>query len=413
MKSKKKIVALLLVGLALIIAAILSFFAIKGSPFFRNKPKRYPPQVIMEKKPLANRQKITNELCKAQLDSDLLIQAYEGIAETIYKNNSEEIWFNTKINNDIFREALGSFLNDHPEVFWIDPESSYSYTEYVDSICYELNFTETGEVLENKRELLDNVINKIKKGAPDNADDYEVELYLNDYLAEHCVYDTDGKNKHTSYGALAQGRAVCDGYSHAFQLLCHHLGIDCTVIEGTSDFNNNADDGHMWNCISLNDNWYHVDVTWNDSTNVQCGIEHYFYLNLTEEEISRDHRISGDYSQCSEENGYFFNVFVPKSASDELNYFRLNLVTITDPDEDAEILAAMIEAVKDRQKYCAFVVDTDDFQNTCDNIINNYASNWLDSVNHFTGDNPKIYPSGKAITYADKKIIAIQFDYVA
>ena len=412
MKNKKKIIAVLISGLALLFAVALSFIVLKKPYLFRNEPKRYSPQVIMEKKSLASRQTLSNELCKSHLSSDLLIKAYESIAEIIYKNDSVALWLDADINNDVFHEALGAFLNDHPEVFWIDPESNYSYTKYADSICYELTFTDTGETLQIKRELLWEVVNKVKEEVPDNADDYEVELYLNDYLAEHCVYDTDSDNKHNAYGALVQGRAVCDGYSHAFQLLCHNFGIDCMVVEGTSDFNSNADDGHMWNCIKLNDNWYHVDVTWNDATNAQCGIERYFYLNLTEEEISRDHRISGNYSQCSEENGYFFNVFMPQSTSDELNYFRLNLVTITDLDEDEEILAAMTEAVKNRQEYCAFVIDTDNFQETCDKLINNYATNWLDAVNHFTGDNPKIYPTGKAITYANKQVIAILFDYV-
>ena len=51
------------------------------------------------------------------------------------------------------------------------------------------------------------------------------ELYLFDSLASRCSYDTEaasnGENwkAYTQYGALVDGKAVCEGYARAMQSL--------------------------------------------------------------------------------------------------------------------------------------------------------------------------------------------------
>lgn len=67
------------------------------------------------------------------------------------------------------------------------------------------------------------------------------------------------RNASDEYGALVNGKAICTGYTAAFQYLAEKLGLHCLSISG--------DGGgvpHAWNLLWLDGNWYHVDVTWMD-----------------------------------------------------------------------------------------------------------------------------------------------------
>ena len=403
-------------GVLLAAAAVTGFFAFrvymsKGKYVFRSEPKLKKVEVTLEKKPLKDRAPLSLELCRSKLSGEGQEEAYREISDCVLQTDGAAFWL-YKASFDDFKIAMNAFLNDHPEVFWVDSASGYKYYDYGDKLNVELNFSESGEQLKADREALGDAVELAAAGAPDNASDYEVELYLNDYLGEVCEYSSEGEMKHSSYGALVQGQAVCDGYSHAFQLLCRRLGIECTTVDGTSDFNSDHEDGHMWNCVLLNGNWYHVDVTWNDSPRALCEAEHYFYLNLTEEQIKRDHVISGDFAHRADNAGQYFNIFVPVCNSDELNYFRLNYVTIKDPEDDDDILAALIEASRRKRDYVAYVIDDSvDFSSMCDRIIDEYAVSWIDGANHFTKKTGKLTADGKAVTYEDKRLLAFQLEY--
>ena len=393
------------------LAAVGAFLAFQGKYLFRSEPVLQQAGDTLEKRSLQSRTAHNSAFCRANLENDAQTDAYDAVAEYAFYDESEGFSVYGADKNDL-NKAVNAFLNDHPEVFWIDSSSGYRYAEYDDSIYAELNFTESGSQLQSDRETLAAAVEAAAAGAPDNASDYEAECYINDYLAERCAYNSDGANKHSSFGALVDGQAVCDGYSHAFQLLCQRLDIPCTVVEGNSDFNEDTEDGHMWNCVRLGDNWYHVDVTWNDSLNAANGAEHYFYLNLTTAEIERDHEISGDYDHRFENRGNFFNVFVPDCGSDEYNYMKRSFVTIKNPDDDEQILASLLSAARGQKSWCAYVIDDSaDFDKISGEVINRYAADWIQGANHFTGGKPKIADSTKVVTYQNKRVIAFALEY--
>lgn len=408
--SIRTLMTVLLV-IAAAVTGVFAFAAYKGKYFFRSEPTLKQTVIDMEKKALKDRQALGSELCRDKLDGDGQQEAYAALKESVFKAQSEKIWL-YRADKDDFQIALNAFSADHPEVFWLDLESGYTFIEYDDSLCVQLPFTDEGEALAAKKQKLEERVKPAVEGAPDNASDYETELYLNDYMTDVCTYDIDGDSKHTAYGALVGGKAVCDGYSHAFQLLCRRLGIECTIVEGTSEFNSDADNGHMWNCILLDGDWYHVDVTWNDSTKAACRAEHYFYLNLTGEEIARDHAVSGSYESRGENSGGFFNIFVPECNSDRLNFCKLNFVTIKDPEQDDDILAVLIQASRQKSSFCAYLIDgEEDFSDMAAKIVEQYAGVWVQGANRFTGKNRRIAADSKVISYENKRVLAFALNY--
>lgn len=114
---------------------------------------------------------------------------------------------------------------------------------------------------------------------------YEKELAIHDYLVQNVEYDAmnSGEDVHTAYGALVNGKAVCDGYSEAFQTLMEMLGIDCRRVVGTGN-----QLPHSWNMVFLEGAWYNVDVTWDDPIGGLNGVSHK-YFNVSDAELSQDH----------------------------------------------------------------------------------------------------------------------------
>jgi hypothetical protein len=105
---------------------------------------------------------------------------------------------------------------------------------------------------------------------------------------------------------LVKGIGVCQAYAEAAKLLLNKVGIECEVVVGTS-----RDENHAWNIVKLDNEYYMLDVTWNDPTTEVDGEEEYVYydyFNLTQEQFAVDH--SWDTSKWPVANGTKYNYFV-------------------------------------------------------------------------------------------------------
>lgn len=60
------------------------------------------------------------------------------------------------------------------------------------------------------------------------------------------------KNRHTAYGSLIEGVAVCDGISRGYRLLLESEGIECGFL---------TTETHMWNVVVLDGERCEIDVT--------------------------------------------------------------------------------------------------------------------------------------------------------
>lgn len=100
---------------------------------------------------------------------------------------------------------------------------------------------------------------------PDMSE-YQMLNAIENYLAQNCEYDYDAaRNQQTAapsafsaYGALVLRKAVCDGYSAAFSMLCREAGIPCIYV-GSNALN------HSWNAVFHNGGVYFVDATYDDT----------------------------------------------------------------------------------------------------------------------------------------------------
>ena len=152
--------------------------------------------------------------------------------------------------------------------------------------------------------------------------DYEKELAIHDYIVGSCQYDIENFSKdtvppegHEAYGPLIAGKAVCEGYAKAMQLLLNRVDIECLMVTGTS-----KGELHGWNIVRISGKYYQVDATWDDP--VMDGGEQvlqHTYFNLTDKDLSIDHTWeNAGYPACNSTAGnyYYYNKLVVSSPDD-------------------------------------------------------------------------------------------------
>lgn len=216
--------------------------------------------------------------------SDAMAASVDG--ESISKAASEIVvritagWGNCLSSVDVsdggytvgdFWDALGIVAVD-PEYYWAASQFGFGYidsngnsspqrTERLTSISlYYVVPTNTVPDVINATEAK---VSEALTWIPSNATRFRIVQALHDYLVRNCVYDRSAVNEavspsRTAYGALANGKAVCQGYSLAFKLLLRRAGVHAVYVGSDSM-------QHAWNMVQMENNaWYHVDVTWDD-----------------------------------------------------------------------------------------------------------------------------------------------------
>lgn len=96
----------------------------------------------------------------------------------------------------------------------------------------------------------------------------------------------------------------------------------------------------------------------------------------------------------------------------EYNYFHKSCPCLSDLDEDSDVVAALIEAAKNRELYLDILVDDKlDYEETAKAISESYGYRWLEAANHFNGDDPKILEDSKYYVYEQTPVITFCLNY--
>ncbi len=175
------------------------------------------------------------------------------------------------------KNVLMAVYNDHPELFWLNTIFTCKYDK--NKICVELtldfNMTEDERIrsYRNFYNMTNSILSEVE-----NLGTYERERRLHDILIQRIEYDGGADMNQSAYSALVEGKSVCAGYARAYQYLMQRLGIPCYYCTGY------AGEEHAWNIVALDDGYYNVDLTWDDTPGGE-----YDYFNKTDEDYADTH----------------------------------------------------------------------------------------------------------------------------
>lgn len=255
-------------------------------------------------------------------------------------------------------------LNDHPELFFVE---GYSYTRYtrgdrITAVVFSGTYSMDREEAAARQEEIEEAAGKLLSGVDENADQYTKVKYVYDTIIRQTDYDPSAPDNQNIYSVFVSGRSVCQGYAKATQYLLNRLGVDCTLVLGTvaaeSGRTPQADEialedeaageegavhreGHAWNLVRVDGEYYYVDTTWGDASySRQDGGQtedmgmpeiNYDYLNVTTEELLKSHTL-GD------------SIPMPLCSATAANYYVREGALFTSCDTD------QMEALFDRAR---------------------------------------------------------------
>ncbi len=169
---------------------------------------------------------------------------------------------------DVIMHAL---CTDRPDIFYyagysVTGGSLYSGGVYLNTMNYQASpYDSSYYTASNLPGYYSALMSAVKAVPVDLSNRYNFIKSVHDYLADTVYYPDLNTSDyvmsaHDAYGALVEGRAVCQGYSDAIKILCDYYNIPCVCISGTA-----GGGGHMWNAVQMDDGkWYFIDCTWDD-----------------------------------------------------------------------------------------------------------------------------------------------------
>ncbi len=169
-------------------------------------------------------------------------------------------------------------------------------------ITYRRNKPDFADALPKVKEVYDAAIAVLNRYIRNDFSDYERVHAIHDWLAYCVKYDFDLAAQENPdgndpafglVGALINKKAVCDGLSKAFRLLCCIEQIRATRMLGAYS-DGNVSVNHAWNKVELYGDWYNVDITldvWH--VNDMNLLNHGYFLvsdkDISEEQLQTRH----------------------------------------------------------------------------------------------------------------------------
>lgn len=184
-----------------------------------------------------------------------------------------EVTFLYSGEDDLLADGVTAKMTGSMSVQYSYLENRYTLTmqKYPGEKIVEAYFSgDTTQLTADELETLVIAEEIVNYGLEQAADPLELEQFLHDVIAEKVTYYTDDRMNDFEYenaprylsvvGALLDGQANCQGYTDAFYTLASMAGFQVSKMSVEA-----PDGGHQVNTILLNDQWYVVDVTYDDN----------------------------------------------------------------------------------------------------------------------------------------------------
>ena len=255
-------------------------------------------------------------------------QLYVDILSTLLRFETE-VTLNTT-SAEKLDKIFQCVLMDHPEIFYID---GYKYTEYtvgeeIRRLTFSGNYLYAKEEADKRTEQINQSVRDMLSGIDKKATEYEKVKYVYETIIDRTEYDLSATDNQNICSVFIGGRSVCQGYAKATQYLLRELGIASGMVIGTVK----NGEGHAWNIVRIDGEWYYVDTTWGDAyyrlnpdNAITVGNEtpsiNYDYLCVTTAQLKQTHTIESI-------------VPLPECTSMEANYYVREGAYFTEYDEE-------------------------------------------------------------------------------
>lgn len=287
------------------------------------------------------------------------------------------------IDTVLLEKVFKCVLNDHPKFYYVEGYNYTTYTKGENVVKLEMTgkYSKTEEECKVIDAKIENYVAACFSGLDTAVSDYEKVKYIYKYIIENTEYNLASEDNQNICSVFINGESVCMGYAKAMQYLLLKQDILCTLVNGTA----NEGQEHAWNLLLLDDQYYHLDVTWGDDsytvTNAsdnKVGMTNYSFFCVTTEEILKTHTINSvvELPECiAWENNYYVKEGLYFSNADKEKLAGIFADAYEKEREYVEIKCA--DAVVYRQLYTYLIEEQHIFD---------YLQSGKDTVSYYDGE---------------------------
>ena len=274
MREIKKLITILFM---LFIGLVIYFNYGKITEFFKKYIKEENTVIIPE----SNTYKRNYRYQRFKNDDDFTphsISDMENIFYNILNNGWEKFVFYCPKDYETCIEDAEKIANDKPLMSkiagYVSPYNTHSLIK-ISISSYGIIYVEVAKKYsDNEIQEINNKIQEIYALLELDSKPIEEKIKLfHDYVADNTVYDEEfAENKKSIYrsskasGALIEGHAVCGGYADTLAIFLDYINVPNIII---------SNQNHAWNLVYYNNEWVHIDPTWNDTEIERYDYEYY------------------------------------------------------------------------------------------------------------------------------------------
>ncbi len=249
--------------------------------------------------------------------ADAMYAYYSSFSPTFeiqYKGSTQRI-------EQLVEEAYDSAIKRDDYVYGHISKHSirYEYGKKQATIYGEQSYLMTPEQAAYVEMNVQEIVASLSKSA---KTDVEKVKAVNDYIVSNTAYtDSTKASPHSAYTVLAEHGGVCQGYALLAHSMLQKLGIETQYIIGYV-----GQEGHAWNLVKLDGQWYHLDTTWNDPVPDRKGAVRYQYFLVDDRTMARDHTwIAADYPKATSTiYSYYHDIDFPAQVDQQLFYSNVS-----------------------------------------------------------------------------------------
>ncbi len=289
--------------------------------------------IFIKKRGVPKDEKKAEEYFFSKLN-DLEQQCYKKILFAI-EHSETEVQIKKFLKNDELIKILDAINYDYPELFYINFKS-VNFTKVSFGLILYINYNIEHEFKMMKISVIEEKINYIVLMALNQKlnTDYEKCRWIHNYLVKNVRYHFEAVKYPDKYpeafridGVFKDNMAVCEGIAKAFKILCDRLDVKCLIAFGTASLKYFGKEmPHAWNIVKINEQFMHIDVTWDIGISEPSKHTRYDYFCISDKYLKIDHIYSG-FPLCQTDIwSYFYKKKRIFSSANQLkNYLEIEL----------------------------------------------------------------------------------------
>ncbi len=177
---------------------------------------------------------------------------------------------------------LASIIKDDPYLFFVNGQMSYSYKPGGSVLSLKPTYRFVGEEAFEAWESCRTQVREIATEAQKYILPYKKALYLHDRICLSFEYDETFESD-SVYSFFQTGKGTCQAYTHLYMAVLRECGIESHFVASDTI-------EHIWNYVRIDGEWYHADLTWDDSAVTASGVSRRHFLCSDKVATERGHR---------------------------------------------------------------------------------------------------------------------------